>query len=308
MERMMWEYDGFIAKAQLYFARAADHRTAENGVLAHWLLLGLEFLLRAPLAKVHPTLLADMNGESIMAAAGYPKPNGHPTSIALKTVVERLGVIVPAFTKERAADVTYLAGLRNAEAHSSSSPYEQGVELWLPHFTRVVEVVCDHLELEPADILGDALLDHGRALVDAADKRLIHEVTQRIKAAAMIRNSLSNEELIVRRARIGTIFRGRAGLNLIDEAVEQVRCPACAEDIPLELRSVRSTNERIEDDCIYRDVVYVATGLSCPVCTLRLEGTAEIHAAGIQQQYLRTEQELLEDRYVGYGEPEYGND
>ncbi|GGP13214.1 hypothetical protein LDL08_33020 [Nonomuraea glycinis] len=304
----MWEYDGFIAKAQLYFSRAADHRTADDGVLAHWLLLGLEFLLRAPLAKVHPTLLADMNGESIMAAAGYPKPNGHPTSISLKTVVERLGVIIPGFTKERAVDVTYLAGLRNAEAHSSSSPYERGVELWLPHFTRVVEAVCDHLELDPADLLGDALLDHGRALVDAADKRLVHEVMQRIKAAAQVRTSLSHEELIVRRARIGTIFQGRSGLNLPHEAVEQVRCPACAEGIPLELRSVRSTDGRIEEDWVYRDVVYVATALFCPVCTLRLEGTAEIHAAGIQQQYLRTERESLEERYADYGEPEYGND
>ncbi|MFB9675978.1 hypothetical protein [Streptosporangium vulgare] len=217
-------------------------------------------------------------------------------------------VIVPAFTKEHADDVTGLAGLRNAEAHSSSSPYEQGVELWLPHFTRVVEVLCDHLGLDPADMLGDALLSHGRALVDAADKRLIHEVTQRIKAAVKIRDGLPDEELIVRRARISTLFPGWGGLSLLHEAAEQVGCPACAEKIPLELRTVRSTNERIEDDWVYRDVVYVATGLSCPVCTLSLEGTAEIHAAGIQQQYLRTERESLEERYADYGESEYGND
>ncbi|MFD0883176.1 hypothetical protein ACFQ08_01170 [Streptosporangium algeriense] len=306
----MWDYDGFVAKAQLYFSRAAEHRTAENDVLAHWLLLGLEFFLRAPLAKIHPMLLADMNGISIMAAAGYPKPEGNPTSVAIKTVVERLNVIIPAFTRERVTDVTYLVGLRNEEAHSSASPYERPVEAWLPQFTRVVEVVCDHLGLDPADMLGQAILEHGRALVDAADKRLIHEVKQRIKDAAKVREGLSPEELSVRRAHIAVVHQGFGGLRMLAEGVpiERVRCPACAEEIPLELRAVRSTDERLEDDWVYRDIVYVATGMSCPVCTLVLEGTAEIHAAGIQQQYLRTERESLEERYADYGEPDYGND
>ncbi|HEY9464677.1 MAG TPA: hypothetical protein VIR54_16400 [Vicinamibacterales bacterium] len=306
----MWDYDGFVAKAQLYFSRAAEHRTAENDVLAHWLLLGLEFLLRAPLAKIHPMLLADMNGVSIMAAAGYPKPEGNPNSVAIKTVVERLDVIIPAFTRERATDVIYLVGLRNEEAHSSASPYERPVESWLPQFTRVVEVVCDHLGLYPADMLGQAILGHGRALVDAADKRLIHEVKQRIKDAAKIRGGLSPEELSVRRARIGIVYQGLGGLRTSVDGVpiEQVRCPACAEEIPLVLRAVRSTDERLEDEWIYRDIIYVATGMSCPVCTLTLEGTAEIHVAEIQQQYLRTERESLAERYADYGEPDYGND
>jgi hypothetical protein len=67
----MWDDEEFLSKAKLYFVRGRDHPQVEDDVLALWLLLGLEFLLRAPLARVNPTLLADPNGESVMHAAGF---------------------------------------------------------------------------------------------------------------------------------------------------------------------------------------------------------------------------------------------
>jgi hypothetical protein len=51
-------------------------------------LLGLEFLLRAPLAKVNPTLLADpsRNDNAVMYAAGFPiAPGDQPKSIQTHT-------------------------------------------------------------------------------------------------------------------------------------------------------------------------------------------------------------------------------
>jgi hypothetical protein len=101
----MWEYEGFIAKAQLYFTRGREHPAADDDVLAHWLLLGLEFVLRAPLAKIHPALLAEPNGNAIMNACGVPSAldSTSPKSIQTKAVILRLGSIVPGLIKiERA--------------------------------------------------------------------------------------------------------------------------------------------------------------------------------------------------------------
>ncbi|WP_217182230.1 hypothetical protein [Streptomyces sp. AC495_CC817] len=311
----MWDYDAFIGKSQLYFSRAENYPDAEDEASALWLLLGLEFLLRAPLARIHPTLLADVQsggGDAIMQAAGYPLKvdGGPPKSIATKTVITRLGAVIPEF-KERQDDATLLTGLRNEELHSSESPLALDDEMWLPHFTRVVEVICKHLELNPAEIVGDEIMRHGRSLVDAADKKLDYEIRKRIEGAKAFFDRLKPEEVAARKktAKIPTYPFSQPGSGaLVERTTEPIACPACQESVPLVLGAVRTTNEGLEDDEIYRDVIYVAFELSCPVCELRLNGTPEIRSAGIKQQYVRRERESLAERYISTYEPEYGND
>ncbi|MFJ9914722.1 hypothetical protein [Actinacidiphila glaucinigra] len=304
----MWDYSSFIGKARLYFSRAENTPDAEDEALSLWLLLGLEFLLRAPLAKIHPTLLADVQGgggDSIMQAAGYPlKVDAGPAkSIATKTVITRLGAVIPDF-KERQDDATLLTGLRNEELHSSESPLALDAEMWLPHFTRVVEVICAHLMLDPDEIVGDEIMRHGRSLVDAADKRLEHEIRKRIQDAQAFLAKLKPAEVDARKKGNLTSLLAPVGST----AEERVKCPACAETVPLIIKAVRTTNEGLEEDEIYSDVVYVATELSCPICELRLSGTAEIRSAGLKQQYIRRERESLAERYISTYEPDYGND
>jgi hypothetical protein len=141
----MWDYDGLIGKARVYFERAEAVAKADDDAFAIWLLLGLEFLLRAPLANVHPVLLADPNGDAILHAAGFPGgPDAkEPKSIQLTTVISRLRRIIENFTSDRENDATLLTALRNRELHSSEAPFASiEVALWLPRFTRVAEVIC----------------------------------------------------------------------------------------------------------------------------------------------------------------------
>lgn len=324
----MWDYDGFIGKAQLYFGRAQEHQRVEDDVLAVWLLLGLEFLLRAPLAKVNPTLLADPhpNGNAIMYAAGFPaKPGDQPNSIKsipAHTVISRLGIVITEFGEERQKDATLLIGLRNDELHGSGSPFERDIAQWLPHFTRVVGVVCSHLGLDPADVVGEGIIAQGRSLVDAADRRLEHEVNKRIAAAKAVFSHLRTEEIEARRALFprrlsfdqrhgcppGMTITAWVEAMRVPSSIEFVRCPACNEEIPMRLQAVRTTDERLEEGEIVRDVVYIAIGLSCPMCSLELANTAEIRAAKIMQQYVKHERETLQARYFDTFEPDYGND
>lgn len=319
----MWDYDGFIGKAQLYFGRAQEHQRVEDDVLAVWLLLGLEFLLRAPLAKVNPTLLADPNGNAIMHAAGFPvKPGDQPKSIPAHTVISRLGIVITEFSKERQNDATFLIGLRNDELHGSDSPLEMDITRWLPHFTRVVDVVCLHLGLDPADIVGQQIIAQGRTLVDDADKSLEREIDKRIAAAKAVFSHLRTEEIEARRALIprrlsfdqrhgcppGMTITAWVAAMRVPSSIEFVRCPACNEEIPMRLQAVRTTDERLEEGEIVRDVVYIAIGLSCPMCDLELANTAEIRAAKITQQYVKHERETFQARYLDTFEPDYGND
>jgi hypothetical protein len=56
-------------------------------------------------------------------------------------------------------------------------------------------------------------------------------------------------------------------------------------------------------------MVFVGTGMTCVVCGLELQSTAELRAAGLPQQYTREEEESLEDRFGAmYDGEDYGNE
>lgn len=318
----MWDYDEFLGKAQLYFGRAEEHPAVDDEVTGIWLLLGLEFLLRAPLARVAPTLLAEP--DSIMAAAGFPSKPGasKPKSIQTKTVIGRLGQAIPEFGAERQEEALALAGLRNEELHSSSSPFSRDSLQWIPSFTRVAEVICKHLGLDVEAVVGKEIISQGRMLAREADQKLLHEVNKRIAAAKQFLSHLKPEELSARTNSIpshpfqGPFIPSRATLDPTSKTVVMlppaylVPCPGCANDIPMELQAVRKTNERLEDEeTIAWDVLYVGVSLNCPVCDLKLDDTAEIRAAGVPVQQVIQQSEDLAERYASaFEEPDYGND
>ncbi|MEV7201525.1 hypothetical protein [Streptomyces griseoluteus] len=310
----MWNYENFLGKAQLYFSRAASHPHAEDDEVALWILLGLEFLLRAPLAKVHPTLLADPTGDSIMHAAGYHTKD--PKSIQSSGVISRLTLVIDEFA-ERVGEAKLLLSLRNGELHSSESPLAIAQDQWLPHFIRVADTLCKHLGLKTEDVVGADIVAHGRNLVDVEDKRLGHEVNIRIKAAKEFFSKLRADE-VEARIRFATSGVGRDTLvsKYLESvtvgagqlAFERVACPACECRVPLRLEAVRTTKEWLEGDQVKSETVHIARELLCPICELRLSTTAELGVAGIRQQFVIERSEELAERYAGGFEDDYGND
>ncbi|MGV9764943.1 hypothetical protein [Micromonospora tulbaghiae] len=323
----MWDYDSLIGKAKVYFTRAQEHPKADDEVMAIWLLLGLEFLLRAPLAKVSPILLAEP--DHALDAAGFPSPDGtEPKSIATKTVVIRLQRVVENFTPDRSKDANFLINIRNKELHTGSVAVGLDASTWLPRFVRVLEVVCENLSLEPEYFIGSELIEQGRALIDAENQKLVAEIRKKIATCKAVFELLRPEEVAARVLDIPD-RRGESetipglGPGPSQEAFESwkkivaetgaepefVECPSCAQRAAVRLRRVRVTNERLEDESILRDSVFVGIGMTCAVCGLDLSNTAELRAAGIAQQYKREEEESLEERFeFAYDGPDYGND
>lgn len=296
----MWHFDSMFGKTKTYFARAAELEHSDDDEFVIWHLLGFEFLLRSPLARIHPSLLAAPEGDSILSANGVLTAS-EPKSVPTHTVVSRLMQIVPDFTKERQQDSTTLLNLRNAELHTGGAAVGNvSNEFWLPKLLRVAEVICDFLEVQLEDVLADDVVELGRSLVDLEDKKLAHEVQTKIDGAKEFVLRLSAEEIAGRLPPKPQIFW---------VTQHTAKCPACDSEIPINLEQVRTTGERLVDDCVVRDVVYVATSFSCPVCTLELISTAEIVAAGLPQQFTDQESEDLGDRFQqDIMDDGYGND
>lgn len=297
----MWDFDSIYGKAKTYFARGAAHEHSDDEEFVLWHLLGLEFLLRSPLAKIHPSLLAAPEGDSILAANGIPTAN-EPKSIPSHSVVTRLSQIVPNFTKDGQHDSTTLLNLRNVELHTGEAAAANVAnDFWLPKLLRVGEVVCAHLGADLEDVLDLEVVELARSLVDLEDKKLAHEVHQRISAAQAFFSKLTEDEVATRTPSRPSFYG--------HPVVEVVTCPACANAVPIVIEHVRTSGERIADDRLVREAIYVAVAFRCPICTLELNTTAEVVAAGLPQQIVQEEWEDLSERFqqdvLDY---EYGND
>lgn len=300
----MWDYDSLIGKARVYFERAANHPNVDDDELALWMVLGLEFLLRAPLSKVHPSMLAAPEGDAILHANGIPTTKD-PKSIPTHTVLSRLRQVVPGFDPDREKDANFLVNMRNAELHTGDAALANvSTSTWLPRFLRVADVICDHLEIDVADLITEDLQAQGQGLVDEQDAKTKHAVSKKINDGKQILAHLTPAEVLQRTP---------AGVKLFPwtPQEQQIDCPACGTTTFMTVEEVRSGSEQIDGDSVTRETIWIATDLSCPVCGLHLEDTAEIAAAGIEQQYIRTTSEDLEERYAqdaDYVDYDYGND
>jgi hypothetical protein len=297
----MWDYESIHAKALTYFGRAEEHPVADDDEFALWSLLGLEFLLRAPLARVNPCLLAEPEGDSLLAACGYATGKAGK-SVGTATVIKRLSHVVPGF-EQRQEDANFLINLRNAELHSGDAALaSMATAVWLPRLYRVVEAIAAHLGATTDEVLGSDVAAQASSLVDAENKKVQQDVAQRRNQCRRIFEALQPDEVSARRQ---PPFSGRRR----PDAVEVVPCPACATDGALKLAQVRRTNERIQDDVIYYDDIYVAENYACSVCGFALSGIAEVAAAGLNQVYTRPQEESVSERYMStYEGEDYGND
>jgi hypothetical protein len=85
---MNWSFAALFAKAKLYMERA-DEEDANSPLFPFWASLSLEFLCRAALSAVHPSLLADpREGSNLLYACGIEVKTA-PKSIPAKTVFDR---------------------------------------------------------------------------------------------------------------------------------------------------------------------------------------------------------------------------
>ncbi|MEU8050938.1 hypothetical protein [Micromonospora haikouensis] len=290
---MVWHYEGFVDKARLYFDRAAEHDEADDE-FALWLLLGMEFLLRAPLAKVHPSLLAAPEGDSILHAAGVIKTSSQPRSIPAKMVIDRLKYVISDFGDDRQRDALYLANLRNGELHSGEPVLARiPDDLWLPRFLSVVEAVCGHLRLPAEMLVSEDILRHARALRVEVDKALERRVQDLISKSRYFFERLTFKEAEDRKNAFSLRVPPLGGKE------RGVACPACRNRGDLLIVPGRTTRSRFHEagnEFVY-SVVYVAQSFECPVCGLLLSDTAMVRAAGIERVHVET---FSESRYEGW--------
>ncbi len=298
----MWSHEDFRLKAQTYFERA-EVAESDDAAAFIWCALGLEFLLRAPLAKVNPALLADFNGPSILHACGFPSSK-EPKSVAITTVLERIGTVVPDFTTEHAEDARFIIGMRNRELHTSDrQTLLLSRSTWLPKFLRVLEVLSAFFEEDASNYLDPGFLAHARKLADDDDRKLKAEIEKKISMARIVAGGLSGPE---REARLAAQRNTSTGWGY------SIDCPSCGEQVRAVYqfsRSGKSVLDEEDPDIIITPMYLVADTFNCVVCGLSLAGVREFAIARLPQEVQDKSVESMSDRVAeAFYEPDYGND
>jgi len=297
----MWDYEGYLSKAETYFTRAAKRENSADSLL--WSVLGLELFARAALARISPVLNAAMDGGSILDSLGFPDLNGKQRkSIPMHTVLSRLPIVIDNFTPDRVREVDYLMELRNAELHTGQVRFEvEELSTWLPKLVRALAPLAAVLDVEVDELLGPEVAALGQSYVDEEDKKLGQEVRTRINSAKQFWDRLTNAEKEARTP----IAPGES-----DQGARQ-DCPACGTRLQITSTAIRSSPPYLDGDDRVRRVENVVTAAECPGCGLQLDSTAEIHAAGLSQHFAEFFVEEVYGEYdaaTEYVDDEYGND
>lgn len=277
---MLWDKDQLFSKAQVYIQRAFETESRDGELFPFWATIGMEFLGRAVLASVHPSLLADpQTPEAVLYACGIGEPST-AKSVHAKTVFARCGIVVPDFTKSDFAFCMSLMERRNEELHTGAAAFEGfATGEWLADYYRILEKLLRYLKLDLTDVLTKEDAKAATEMIAAAAKALLGEVKKKISDHNKVYGTLRPEKLAESRAAFKVYrlsFRGPTKI---------AKCPACGEDCLVSGDIIRSTDPKLVGEELYWESIVLPTLLHCDVCGLDLKGHEALHIAELGGQF-----------------------
>jgi len=306
----IWDYTNLWYKAKLYAKRAHEY-TPEDPLFGFWAFLGLEFLARSTLAKIHPVLLADPKegGDNVLYAFGYGTTDS-PKSIPAKAVFFRCTHVVPNFTekKELKQCLTFL-DRRNLELHTGVAAFEDfPTTVWLANYYRLCNMLLASQGKKLDDLLPQDAAKAASKMVEAAEKDLEKSVKESIAAYAKVSKDKDPAGKAQAAARAA-----REAVPWLDTAEHE--CPACKTRGSLSGERVKISEPRLDVDSkmIIRQVHVLPTKFVCHYCGLLLDGHDQLHHAGLGGQFTLEYAENPSEYFdpppnEDYYEPDYGND
>lgn len=292
--------DSLWQKAKLY-ARRAMVTPREDATFGLWATLTLEFLARSSVAFVHPVLVADpQEPQHLLYAFGF-RTDRAPRSIPAKAVFARCEAIIPNFTDvERKFSMTMIER-RNAELHSGTPAFhEYPSSDWLAEYFRVCHVLLAFQGRALGHLLGGEDAKTARRLIKAAESNVRGKVLSEISRCLEAFEELGPQE----RGNRSAEGRLRAQANVLGGGLSRrFRCPACNTFGEQRGQRVRASDPIAEEDTILIRTVVLPTRFRCYACGLRLNSNAQLHFAGLGDQFTADEYTDPSDFY-GLYQPE----
>ena len=206
-----------------------------------------------------------------------PQP---PKSIQMKTVLKRCKRITPEFTDRKEKFCLGLVDLRNRELHSGEPVFEAyPTRLWLAEYYRVCKILLHAVDKELEDMLGPEEAAGAEQMVSEMEKETQKEAHDLVAQARKSFESLPKER--ERRRAMGD-EKAKHSKRLSWTTVD---CPACGAKAVVAGKRTGTSEPRLKQDVIVQEHVYIPVKLSCPTCSLNLDGYGLLHAVGLGGQF-----------------------
>ena len=290
---MSWDRDPLWSKARLFLERASSC-SREDPQFGLWCSMGLELLARAAVASVSPTLLAEPDKEQkYLLYALKQGSEKNPKSIATAQVLKLCDKLFPEFTPEIHTNITALVSRRNDELHSGSSAFgEYPSSKWLTQFYRA----CDVLSRAMGESI-DTLLSPDEV---AEAKRILAESSKAVKAKVENLIGTHKAEFAIKtdeERKAAAASSMEQADKLSREKHHRATCPSCGSTALIQGEPFgKETVSGGDGEVQVRQSISPRT-FACMACGLKLEGYAELDAAGLGGSYTRTTYYSPEDYY-----------
>jgi hypothetical protein len=185
----------------------------------------LEFLGRAALAHVSPSLLAESKDwNNLYFSLGFAPTASKflPRSIAVGTVFIRAREILPSFTVELEGFAVQHMNRRNEELHSGSTPFEGGKTNWLPTYYETSRVLLASMDESLVFVFGEAEAKIAEQLIAASKDESAKAVMKSVAAHRVSWESKSPEERAKLTVRHLFGLHGRLGTEFSVQHVEMM--------------------------------------------------------------------------------------
>lgn len=281
---MSWGHAELWAKAKLY-AEKLSFTPIDDPEFGLRCSFVLEILVRASLAKVSPTLLANTEKDqaSILYALGRESEKSKK-SIDISTALDLCTKIFPGFTKEMYVWSMALVNQRNEELHSGSMAFVQySPDKWLANFYRCCKVLCECMEYSLSELIGD---DHESRAIKIMDGNR-NDVKQKVITRIAQHKSVFERKPNSDRVKIHQENNNEAD-KLAYKGFHRVECPSCFGTALVQGDKYGKEMVSHDDDEIVIKIPMLPSKFECRSCELRMDGYIELECCGLGKPYTRT--------------------
>jgi hypothetical protein len=295
-----WSADALLAKAQRYAQEMLSHSADDwhFGLISTFVL---EFLARAALAKINPTLLADAKDwNNIYFALGRTPtaPRFIPRSIDVTSVLTRLREILPDFTPEQEGFAAQHVNRRNEELHTGGTPFDGVKPIWLAPFYQTCKILLNSLGEDLALLVGKDESKVAETLIVAFHDQSAKAVMKAIATHKNIWESTSAPQQSKAARQASTWATRQTGHRVI--------CPACGNDALVTGTPVSEPLRKLDADLIIETQQHLPAKFECVACQLKISGLSQLSACGLGAPYKSTstydaaDYFAFDDKYQGF--------
>lgn len=295
-----WSKDALLVKAQRY-AQEMYTNSRDDWKFGLASTFVLEFLARAALANISPTLLADSkNWNNLYYALGHA-PNATkfiPKSIDISEVFARLRDTNPAFTTELEGFAAQHINRRNEELHAGGTPFDGLSTNWLARFYETLTVLLSSIGEELDLLVGEEESKVAAQLIAASKDESAKAVAKAIVAHKTVWESMDADEQ--------EKLTHQASVWATRQTGHRVQCPACGNAALVTGAPISEPIRKLDGDLIIEAQEYLPSRFECVACSLKITGLSQLSACELGSTYKSTftydvaEYYATEDEYQGF--------